>query len=120
MNAKTVLLVEDDYAIRDVMQDVLENHGYDVVPAANGKQAIDYLTSTPVPKPDVVVLDLMVPIVTGWQVIETMRREGRLQQVPVIVVSAVTQDKPAGAVAFLRKPVRLNELLETVDAHTAR
>jgi CheY-like chemotaxis protein len=114
MRAKTVLLVEDDLEIRDVLQDLLESEGYDVIPAANGKQAIDYLTLDRDAHPDLIILDLMTPIVTGWQVLDRLRRDPAFTKVPVIVVTATTADKPSGATTLLRKPFRLNKLFETV------
>ena len=110
---KTVLLVEDDLDVRDVVQDLLEKEGYDVVPATNGKQALDYLDQKADGHPDLVILDLMTPIVTGWQVLERLRQP-ELSHVPVIVVTATTGDKPTGASAFLRKPFRLDTLFEHV------
>jgi CheY-like chemotaxis protein len=110
--AKTVLLVEDDLTIRDILQDQLEDDGYDVVPASNGRQALEYLTQDTLP--DLIILDLMTPIVTGWQVLEHLRAEPALAQIPVIVVTASSGNKPSGAVKILRKPFRLDALFETV------
>jgi DNA-binding response OmpR family regulator len=61
--AKTVLLVEDDADIRDSLQDILEDEGFDVIPAANGKQAIDFLTLNDPIGADLVILDLLMPMV---------------------------------------------------------
>jgi CheY-like chemotaxis protein len=115
--SKTVLLVEDDLDVRDVLQDLLEKEGYDVVPATNGKQALDYINLDQNGHLDLVILDLMTPIVTGWQVLENLRRHPELSHVPVIVVTAATGDKPSGANAFLRKPFRLDALFETVRGY---
>src|SRR5689334_22162272 len=98
---KTVLLVEDDLAIRDVLQDQLEEEGHDVVPATNGRQAIEYLTLDATSTPDLIILDLMTPIVTGWQVLERLRADPTLARIPVIVVTATNADKPGGASAVL-------------------
>jgi CheY-like chemotaxis protein len=114
MRPKTVLLVEDDLAIRDVMQDQLEEDGYDVVPASNGRQAIEYLTLDASTRPDLIILDLMTPIVTGWQVLEQLRASPRLSSIPVIVVTASSANKPGGAITVLRKPFRLEALFATV------
>lgn len=114
---KTVLLVEDDLDVRDVLQDLLEKEGYDVVPATNGKQALDYINLDNNSQPDLVILDLMTPIVTGWQVLENLRRHPELSHIPVIVVTATTGDKPTGASAFLRKPFRLETLFDTVRGY---
>ena len=64
------LLVEDDLDVRDTLQDLLESEGFDVVPAANGKQAIDFLTLNQPAGADLVILDLMMPMVSGWEVLE--------------------------------------------------
>jgi two-component system response regulator CpxR len=117
MEKKTILLVEDDLDIRDLLQDYLEERGYDVVPAGTGKQAIDFLTLDPQSPPDIVILDLMMPIMTGWQVLEEIRREPRLLHVPVLVLTAAARDKPTGAAALFRKPFRLEALVEAVRSY---
>jgi CheY-like chemotaxis protein len=117
MPLRTVLLVEDDLDIRDVLQDVLEGDGYDVVPAANGKQALDFLTLNEPPGSelvDLVILDLMMPMISGWDVLERMATDPRLERIPVIVVSAVAREKPARAHIFLRKPFTLETLASAV------
>ena len=111
---RTVLLVEDDLDIRDVLQDVLEAEGYDVIPAANGKQALDFLTLNDPPGADLVILDLMMPMVSGWEVLDRMARDHRLAEIPVIVVSAVAREKPPRAYTFLRKPFTLEMLSRAV------
>src|SRR5215467_5047392 len=105
---------EDDLDIRDVLQDVLEAEGYDVIPAGNGKQALDFLTLNDPPGADLVILDLMMPMVSGWEVLEVMARDGRLSEIPVIVVSAVAREKPPRAYTFLRKPFTLETLSRAV------
>ena len=114
MPVRTVLLVEDDLDIRDVLQDVLESDGYDVVPAANGKQALDFLTLNDPPGADLVILDLMMPMISGWDVLDRMAQDPRLADIPVIVVSAVTREKPSRAYTFLRKPFTLDTLASAV------
>jgi len=74
---KTVLLVEDDADIRDSLQDILEDEGFDVIPAANGKQAIDFLTLNDPIGADLVILDLLMPMVSGWEVLERMTADDR-------------------------------------------
>jgi CheY-like chemotaxis protein len=114
MGSRTVLLVEDDLDIRDVLQDVLEGDGYDVVPAANGKQALDFLTLNDPPGADLVILDLMMPMISGWEVLEKMAGDGRLVEIPVIVISAVSREKPARARTLIRKPFSLEALASAV------
>jgi len=116
MSAKTILLAEDDQDIRDVVQEVLEERGYDVIPARTGRQALDVLALDQGSRPDAVILDLMMPIVTGWQVLEEMRQDPELEKIPVIILTAVSQDMPTGATAILRKPFDINELLSILNS----
>ena len=111
---KTVLLVEDDLELRDILQDILESEGYDVIPATDGHQALEYLgTSHRVgDAPALMILDLMMPLVNGWQVLEAIRSDPSLR-VPVIVVSASGRLPPKG-VPFLHKPFNLADLLASV------
>jgi CheY-like chemotaxis protein len=112
---KTVLLVEDDVEIRDILQDLLEAEGYDVIPASHGRQALEFLQASRQTKlPNLVVLDLMMPLVDGSEVLRTMKNDAALADIPVVVLSAVARERPAGAAAFLRKPVPLQKLFDTI------
>jgi CheY-like chemotaxis protein len=115
MAQKMVLLVEDDADIRDIVQDVLEAEGYDVVPASHGRQALDFLNGVRNSEPPaLVILDLMMPLVDGRHILETIRSDDSLSGIPVVVMSAMAHEKPVGAAAFLRKPFSLNSLFDTV------
>jgi CheY-like chemotaxis protein len=115
MAQKMVLLVEDDPDIRDIVQDVLEAEGYDVVPASHGKQALEFLNEVRGGEPPaLVILDMMMPLVDGRHVLEAIRNDEHLSSVPVVVMSAVAHEKPAGAAAFLRKPFSLDTLFDAV------
>jgi CheY-like chemotaxis protein len=115
MAQKTVLLVEDDPDIRDIVQDVLEAEGYDVVPASHGRQALEFLSGArESERPDLVILDMMMPLVDGRHVLEAIRNNQLMSSVPVVVMSAVAHEKPAGAAAFLRKPFSLDTLFDAV------
>jgi CheY-like chemotaxis protein len=115
MAQKVVLLVEDDPDIRDIVQDVLEAEGYDVVPASHGKQALEFLNDVKTSAlPDLVILDMMMPLVDGRHVLEAIRSDQNLSSVPVVVMSAIAHEKPAGAAAFLRKPFSLDTLFDAV------
>src|SRR3954465_454755 len=121
MAQKTVLVVEDDPDIRDIVQDLLESEGYDVVPASHGRQALEFLSEVKTTaRPDLVILDMMMPLIDGRQVLETMQQDPMLASIPVLVISAVAREKPAGAAAFLRKPVSLEKLFETVRSFVNR
>jgi DNA-binding response OmpR family regulator len=118
MNTKTILLVEDDFDLRDIIQDILEDEGYDVVPAHDGRQALEYLRSTQDPKPDAVVLDLMLPHVSGWEVLDATRSEIELGTIPVIVISAAERQRPVGVAEFFKKPFNLERLLQSIRDRT--
>jgi two-component system, OmpR family, response regulator CpxR len=111
---KTVLLVEDDADIRDSLQDILEEEGFDVVPASNGKQAIDFLTMNEPAGAALVILDLLMPMVTGWEVLERMTTDPRLADIPVLVLSAAAAAKPERAQGFVRKPFSLEAFVSRV------
>ena len=82
---KTVLLVEDDLEIRDILQDLLEAEGYDVIPASHGRQALEFLLAAPVEDlPNLVVLDMMMPLVDGSQVLASMKSDPKLSPIPVV------------------------------------
>ena len=108
-----ILVVEDDDDIRDVIGDVLEAGGYDVIPAGNGKQAIDYLVCAGDP-PALILLDLMMPIVNGWECLRAIKRHRRSSSIPVIVMTSVGRDRPPGVDAVLKKPFRIADLLSAV------
>ena len=113
-DAKTVLLVEDDYDVRDTLQDLLESEGFDVIPAANGKQAIDFLRYAKPGGDFVVVLDLMMPMVSGWEVLDLLTKDSRLSRIPVIVLSALATERPPRAQEFVRKPFTMQTLVTSI------
>jgi CheY-like chemotaxis protein len=106
----TVLVVDDDVEIRDTLAELLQQEGYAVLRAENGVQALDQLRHG---HPDVMLLDLMMPVMSGWEVLEELGESGELPNVPIIVISAMCAP---GARACLRKPVDLDELLALVGS----
>jgi CheY-like chemotaxis protein len=109
-----VLVVDDDDDIREVIAEILRAEGYDVVCASNGAQALEELHKER--HPDLVLLDLMMPIMSGWEVLEEIQAEEGLARIPVVVVSAMSAP---GACEQLAKPVDLDHLLSTVGRLTA-
>jgi DNA-binding response OmpR family regulator len=114
MASNRVLLVEDDLDVRDTLQDLLESQGLDVIPAANGKQAIDFLTLNDPPGADLVILDLMMPLVSGWEVLQVMSSDKALRRIPVIVLSALPISRPDRANDLVRKPFALDTLVASI------
>ena len=110
---RTILVVEDDEELRDLIGDLLEEEGYDVVPAANGKQALDYLQGAR-RLPSLVLLDLLMPFVSGWELLRAIKDDPWSSAMPVVVMTAVKRDRPLGATAVLKKPFKIAELLEVV------
>jgi two-component system, chemotaxis family, chemotaxis protein CheY len=115
---KTILLVEDDADNSEIIAELLMDAGYDVVAKENGIEALDHLRTSE-SKPDLIVLDLMMPGMDGWEFAEKGRATGLADdEIPLIVLSAISnvesKAKTIPAAAYLQKPVELTLLLETV------
>jgi CheY-like chemotaxis protein len=111
---KKVLIVDDEFDIVDVLGDLLTAEGYDVVTAANGREGLTQLRGS---KVDLVLLDCMMPVVDGPEMLRLMREDERLLNVPVVMMSAAEMRQRVqalGCSAFLKKPFDLTTLLETV------
>ena len=113
----TVFVVEDDVDTRDMLGRFLELEGFEVELASNGKQALERLSAGV--HPCVILLDLMMPVMDGWQFRREQVRDRQLADIPVIVVSAAGKDRIAeiDANAYLTKPVDLEQLLERVSQY---
>jgi len=109
-----VLVVDDDFDIREALTDVLASEGYSVVTAADGGEALEQLRGGV--RPAVMLLDLMMPRVSGVEVIDALRKDESLSRIPVVVCSANRGYGPddLGVHDVLRKPVSVEELLDAV------
>jgi CheY-like chemotaxis protein len=114
---KRILVVEDDDDVREVMQLALETNGYRVDAVADGREALTWLTEHP--PPALILLDLMMPVMNGWEVLEALEEDNRLAPIPVVVVTAFRSDRLGKAATrpILRKPVELDGLLGIVALH---
>lgn len=112
MRSLRVLLAEDDDDVRDSIRDTLTARGYDVVPVNDGAEALAYLARD---VPSLVVLDLHMDDVSGWEVLRFLRATPRLRDVGVLVVSGADQASLPRSVAFLRKPFAQQGLLAAVE-----
>ena len=112
---KRILLVEDDLGIRQALCGILEEEGYDVALADNGRAALDILRAGAAP--DVIVLDLRMPVMDGWEFRAAQKNDPALASIPVIAVSADGSGKAAAiaAHAYLRKPLSTTNLLDTIS-----
>jgi CheY-like chemotaxis protein len=121
-NCKTVLVVDDDRDIRDVLTDALEAEGYRVVTAADGQDALNWLRAG-TERPCVILLDLMMPKMDGIQLRTELLNDPELARIPVVVLSAdpsaIVAAKSLSFAGSLRKPVPLEALLAAVHAHCA-
>jgi CheY-like chemotaxis protein len=114
-----VLIVEDDNEIRELVAEMLADCGYAVLTASNGQEALDCLKACA--RPCVILLDLMMPVMDGWQLRAELLADPALADVPVVVVSGAADVQQSSAslraVKVLTKPVRWPALLECVQAH---
>lgn len=110
---KRVLVVEDETDSLEMMQYLLESEGYHVVGVANGRAALGALADI---HPDLIITDVMMPYMSGDELISEIRKDPSLQSIPVLVMSAGEGGEVARrfAAEFLRKPLDIDVLLNTV------
>jgi len=113
---KTVLVVEDEWAIADWLEVLLSDRGYHVLAACNGRQALDILDRA---TPDLVLTDFMMPFVDGAGLVMAMAEDSRTRDIPVVVMTSLMEsavhDRLSGHRAVLRKPFRETELFRVLD-----
>ena len=114
-----VLAVDDDYDVLFALQDVLEMEGYRVIPARDGREALDLLRRGL--RPALVLLDLMMPEVSGWEFRAQQMADPALAAIPVVVLSgqglSAREVASLGVDGYLKKPVDLEQLLTTVSRY---
>lgn len=113
-----ILVVEDDEVIRESLEELLQEEGYAVRVAPEGRSALTMLRTGF--RPRIVLLDLMMPVMDGWQFWDAMQMDHELATIPVVVVSAAREKAPAGVLRCLTKPIDLKYLLATIEAHCPR
>lgn len=107
----TIMVVDDDDQVRNLLAELLENCGYRAKVAANGLSAIEQIEKD---IPDVVLLDLNMPVMDGYRVLELLCGRSEQAAPKVIVITAEEPQCLPGTVAVLRKPVNVRQLLELV------
>jgi CheY-like chemotaxis protein len=111
---KTVLIVDDEFALSDTLKEFLVDEGYSAQSANNGKEALESMTKNP---PDLVVSDMMMPIMDGHALLHAMRANPALKSIPVILTSSVrrqtvlSRDSLLEFSGFLQKPFKLDAFL---------
>jgi len=111
----TVLVVDDNASIREALELMLDLESYNVRTASNGKEALELLERI---HPRLVLLDLMMPVMNGWEFLATLKKErpNILEQMPIIIVSAAAEaGRTTQASAFLPKPINLDALKKLLD-----
>jgi two-component system chemotaxis response regulator CheY len=113
-----LLIVDDNRELRETLAEFLSLKGHAVECAANGREAVQ-LIADPETRPELILLDLLMPVLDGWGFLAERAREPLLADVPVVILSAceeVTEKaKEAGAVAVVRKPVEPQTLLRVIE-----
>jgi CheY-like chemotaxis protein len=111
-----VLIVEDDDLTREALESILTSNGCTAAGVANGREAINYLHRNP--RPDLILLDMMMPVMNGWEFRSQQKRDPELAPIPVVVCSAVGDIQQevslVGAEGCLQKPINADQLLDTV------
>jgi CheY-like chemotaxis protein len=116
----SVLVVDDDAQIRFVLSELLAEEGYTIAQAANGREALNYLQRAN-PLPYLILLDLMMPIMNGWEFLRVQQRNPLFAPIPVVVISAFRALAESAATLGVRealaKPIDLDRLLITVQPY---
>lgn len=119
--AKKVLLVEDSKDTRDMMKILLSSYGYEVVEAIDGIEAVDQAV---LEKPDLILMDIGMPIADGLFAVEVIRQHEKLQEIPIIAVTAHgdlynDKAKKAGCIAVVQKPLNFDEFESVVQQYVS-
>src|SRR5215471_8229695 len=116
--SKLILIVEDDLDVSRLLAEILEAEGYRTAIAANGREALDHLTKNS-HYPDLILLDMMMPVMDGWKFREEQRKLPAVASIPVVIVTADgdVRGKAASiqAAGYVAKPITLRGLLDEVE-----
>jgi CheY-like chemotaxis protein len=116
LNNKCLLVIEDNKEIQDSLKMALEAEGYKVFTADNGKEGLEILEK--IPTPCMILLDLMMPIMNGWEFVDAISKDLMLSTIPIVVVSAYGDKKGTPKTEdYIQKPIDLDALLNTVSKH---
>jgi CheY-like chemotaxis protein len=116
---RVVYVVDDDQEIREILAELLAEEGYRVITATDGRDALDKLRQH-VEKPCVILLDLMMPIMSGNQFYVEQQADPALASIPVVVISAdgnVRKEAAQFGGEYLAKPIRIETVLHAVERH---
>ena len=117
-----ILVVDDEFSVAEVLESILVDVGHEVVTAANGRQGLERAEER---VPDVVLLDFMMPILGGALMLQAMRKNPALRNIPVVIMSSLPEGNLSESAkdmytAFLRKPFRRKAVIDVVNAVLGR
>jgi CheY-like chemotaxis protein len=110
-----VLVVEDDVDIREMLGELLEDEGYDTALAKDGQEALELLST--IPRPCLVLADLVMPVMDGWDLLKALSLDDRFATIPVVVMSGANKTSFPAQMQVLKKPADADILLEIVHGH---
>jgi DNA-binding response OmpR family regulator len=117
-NLKKILIIDDDEDIISLIKIILENESYSVIGASSGEEGIKTAIKQ---KPELILLDIMMPIMDGWKILKMLRTEESTRKIPVAMLTCKTDVKDKltglqeGAIDYITKPFSPEELIERVD-----
>ena len=115
----TILLVEDDQDLRESLAELLSLRGYATVAVTNGREALEWLRVNA--SPCLILLDLMLPVMSGWEFRRQQLADAKFSGIPVVIISgihdAAIHSQRLNAIAFLPKPINLQSLYDTLDEY---
>jgi CheY-like chemotaxis protein len=113
---KNILIIEDNKEIQDSIKMALEIDGFKVFTANNGKEGIDILGK--IPTPSLILLDLLMPVMNGWEFMEELNKDIMHSTIPVVIVSALADKQTTpNATGYIQKPIDLDKLLKIAEKH---
>jgi CheY-like chemotaxis protein len=115
---RAIMIVDDDDAIREALEDVLSDEGYEVVGMCDGQQALDYLRVEK--RPSAILVDLWMPVMDGWKFLDALLEDPRLSRIPLVVLTAARDQRARDlrVSEVLTKPVQLQQVLGTLERLT--
>lgn len=117
MKAQSILIVEDNIDIRSTLVEILNMEGHHTVEAGNGAVALQYIRNNP--RPSMVLLDMMMPVMNGRQFLDAFKKEPGNALVPVIIISAISDRvDTTGAIECIGKPMDIADLLNVVEKYS--
>jgi CheY-like chemotaxis protein len=115
---QSVLIVEDDHDLRESLRELISSEGYAALEAENGQVALDLLLGGKVAEPCLILLDLMMPELNGWEFLNILRQNDAIAAIPTIIVTAAAGVKmPKGSNKVIKKPINIIELIQAIETY---